>query len=122
MMSFLLVALGGAAGASARYGVSLAATHWLGAGFPWATLIVNVVGGFAIGLLMGLASAQDKTTILLLGTGVLGGFTTFSAFSIETLRLIERNDWTLAGVNVLASVTLSLAACAAGLALARSLS
>lgn len=121
-MSFVLVALGGAVGATARYGVSLAATQWLGAGFPWGTLIVNAIGSFAMGVLVGWASDADKALVLLLGVGVLGGFTTFSAFSIETVRLMERGAWLAAGANVTASVMISLAACAIGLALARGLS
>jgi CrcB protein len=121
MFNFLLVALGGAVGASARYGVSLALPMREG-GWPWATFSVNVSGSLLIGALAGwLASRGDASDPwrLLLGVGVLGGFTTFSAYSLETLRLIERGDWPGAITYALGSVLAGLAAVAIGLAIAR---
>lgn len=112
------MALGGAVGASARYGVGLAAARLFGAGFPWGTLTVNVVGGLAMGLLVG-AFGHDRAKLLLLGTGVLGGFTTFSAFSLEAALMIERGAVATAGLYAAGSVFASVAALAAGLALGR---
>ncbi|MET0183591.1 MAG: fluoride efflux transporter CrcB [Caulobacterales bacterium] len=119
MQSFLLVALGGALGACARYGVSvLIGAH----AFPWATLAINVAGGMAMGVLVGLVNDSGHAARLLLGVGVLGGFTTFSAFSLETVRLAESGQTTAAFGYVLASVILSISACWLGLAIARSAS
>lgn len=115
MMQVLLVATGGAVGAVARYGVGLAALR-LGAGFPWGTLIVNVIGGLAMGLLA--ARTEDPNLRLLLGVGVLGGFTTFSAFSIETVRLMQSQPH-LAALYVASSLVLSIGACWLGLVLGR---
>jgi fluoride exporter len=119
MREFLLVALGGALGASGRFGVNLL-VPWSGAGVPWATLIVNVIGGAAMGALFAFA-AENRPLMLLLGVGVLGGFTTFSAFSIETVRLLQRGDAGTAATYIALSVTLSIAATFAGHALARSI-
>ncbi len=120
MTGFLLVGLGGALGAMARYGAGLAATR-LGAGdFPWATLLVNVAGGLAMGVLAGTLGAEDHSARQLLGVGLLGGFTTFSAFSIETVRLIEGGQADVALGYALASVLLSVSACWIGLLLSRS--
>lgn len=119
MTGFLLVGLGGALGAMARYGAGLAAVR-LGAGdFPWATLFVNVAGGLAMGVLAGTLGAEDQGARQLLGVGVLGGFTTFSAFSIETVRLIEGGQPNVALGYALASVLLAVSACWIGLLLAR---
>ena len=118
MMQVLLVALGGAAGAVARYGVSLGAARWLSAGFPWATLIVNVCGGMAMGLLIARVGPDQESLRLALGVGFLGGFTTFSAFSLETVRLMEHQPG-LAALYVSASLILCVGACWAGLALGR---
>jgi CrcB protein len=114
MMNLLLVAIGGAVGSAARYGVGLAAARILGAAFPWGTLIVNVVGGLAMGLLAARVGPAEENMRLLLGVGVLGGFTTFSAFSLDTLRLMEREPGS-ALFYVLASLILSIGACWAGL-------
>jgi CrcB protein len=103
----LLVALGGAVGSVARYLVSVAALATLGAGFPWGTLAVNILGSAAIGVAAGMGIEGQQR--LLLVTGVLGGFTTFSAFSLETGALFERSPL-LAVLYVVASVTLGLAA------------
>ncbi|THD85208.1 fluoride efflux transporter CrcB [Aliigemmobacter aestuarii] len=114
------VALGGALGASLRHLANVAARHWLGAGFPYGTMIVNVLGSFLMGVLV-VALVQKggtKATPFLM-TGVLGGFTTFSAFSLDAITLWERGQVMAAGAYVLLSVLLSLAAIAAGLIVAR---
>ncbi len=105
--SLLLVAVGGALGSVARHVVSVLGVAWMGMGFPWGTLAVNVVGSAAIGICGALGVSGDAR--LLLVTGVLGGFTTFSAFSLETGMLWERSP-ALAVVYVAASVGLGLAA------------
>ena len=105
------VALGGALGASARYLTGVAAIRLMGPGFPWGTLVVNVVGSFLMGVLVVALAHKDATRLApLLMTGVLGGFTTFSAFSLDTMAMIERGQTTLAGFYVAASVLLSLGA------------
>jgi len=108
------VAIGGALGAVARYLVGLAVA------FPLGTLTVNVLGSLAIGLVWALFAARGLQAWLpLVMTGFLGGFTTFSAFSLDTLRLVEGGRIAAAGGYVLASVLLSLLACAFGLWLAK---
>ena len=91
MLSTLFqVALGGAIGASARYLTSLGAVRFLGAGFPWGTLAVNVIGSFLMGLLVVVLAQRDDTRLApFLLTGLLGGFTTFSAFSLDAMALYE---------------------------------
>ncbi|MBJ7252279.1 MAG: CrcB family protein [Acetobacteraceae bacterium] len=106
-LSLLLVALGGAAGSVLRYVVSHAGLVLFGAGFPWGTLAVNIVGSALIGVFGALGISGEAR--LLLVTGLLGGFTTFSAFSLETGLLWERAPW-LAVVYVTASVLGGLAA------------
>jgi fluoride exporter len=120
MNAFLLVGLGGAIGAMTRFGIG----RLLGASsFPWATLTVNVVGGLLMGLLAGWLVARNgnEPLQLFLGVGVLGGFTTFSAFSLETILLIVRGAPGQAALYVLASVVASVAAVAIGLWLTRDL-
>lgn len=118
MMQVLLVALGGALGSVARYGVGFAAARWLGLGFPWGTLTVNIVGGLAMGLLAARIGPGQEDLRLLLGVGILGGFTTFSAFSLETVRLMEQGP-AQAMLYVLASLILSVGACWLGYSLGR---
>ena len=116
------VALGGALGATLRYLVNVGALRAFGPGFPVATLVVNVAGSFAMGLLaVALLETGANRLAPLLMTGVLGGFTTFSAFSLDTLTLWERGETTLALTYVALSVGLALAALVAGLALGRGL-
>jgi CrcB protein len=115
--NLLLVALGGAAGSVLRYIVSTLSIAWFGAGFPWGTLAVNVAGSALIGLAAGLGLQGEAR--LLLVTGFLGGFTTFSAFSLESAALFEKSPL-LAGAYVLASVGLGLAAFALAWAASRS--
>jgi fluoride exporter len=117
MMQVLLVALGGAVGSVARYSVGLAVARWFGLAFPWGTLTVNIVGSLAIGLLAARFPANESMR-LLLGVGLLGGFTTFSAFSLETVRLIEHQPG-LAMLYVAASLLLGVGACWLGLFLGR---
>lgn len=120
MTRFLIVAAGGALGAVARYGVGRMLPA---AGWPWSTLTVNVVGGLAMGLLTGWLAfrggAGGENIRLFAAVGILGGFTTFSAFSLETALMIERREFALASGYVAASVVLSIAALFLGLMLAR---
>ncbi len=118
MTQILFVALGGALGSLARYGVGLAAARWFGLAFPWGTLAVNVIGGFAMGVLAARTGPNDEALRLLLGVGLLGGFTTFSAFSLETVRLLEQSP-AQGALYVAASLVLSVGACWAGLVLGR---
>lgn len=124
MIHVLLVALGGAIGSAARYGVNVWSARAFGLGFPWGTLTVNVVGGLVMGLLAALfalkAEAPHEAKLFLM-TGALGGFTTFSAFSLDAVALWERGEATTAALYVLSSVGLSIAALIAGLALGRAL-
>jgi CrcB protein len=120
----LLVAAGGALGSVARYLASLAVNRWAGAPFPWGTLFVNIAGSFLIGLamvwVMKAGEARENVRLLLV-TGVMGGFTTFSSFSWETWRLIEDGRVAAAGLNVLLSVAACLLATGAAVLLARQL-
>lgn len=116
MMQFLLVAIGGAIGSAARFGVGIVAARWFGTGFPWGTLAVNALGGFAMGVLAARLASPDENLRLLLGVGVLGGFTTFSAFSLETVRLLQQQPAS-ALFYVLASLILCIGACWFGLML-----
>lgn len=119
MQSLLLVALGGALGACVRYGAGLVAIAFGASGFPWATLFVNLVGGLAMGLLAGWLGQGGAALRLLLGVGVLGGFTTFSAFSLDTVRLVEGGQIASAFAYVLVSVVFSIGACWLGLMITR---
>jgi CrcB protein len=118
MTQVLWVALGGALGTLARYGVSVAAARWLGAGFPWGTLVVNMIGGLAMGMLAARVGPEQTMLRLTLGVGFLGGFTTFSAFSLETVRLMQQQAST-GLVYIAASILLSVGACWVGLWLGR---
>lgn len=114
------IALGGALGSSARWGLAQTFPHSPD-GFPWGTWIANVSGGLLIGVLMAVVTAMAPRRYLrpFVGVGLLGGFTTFSAFALDTLTLFERGDVELAGLYVGASVFLSLAAIAVGVFVAR---
>lgn len=125
MRGILLVALGGAFGAVARHLVNQASARLLGVGFPWGTLLVNASGAFLLGLLLASeprAAWAGPEVRLLFGTGVLGAFTTWSAFSVETVRLAEQVGWAPAAANVAAQLVAGLGAAVAGMALARALS
>jgi CrcB protein len=118
--SLIPVALGGAIGASARYAVNVAATRLVGHGFPWATLAVNIAGSFLMGVLVIWFAHRDLTRLApFLMTGVLGGFTTFSAFSLDAVTLWQRGAVMPAAGYVVVSVVVSLAALVAGMAAAR---
>lgn len=113
MMSVLLVALGGAVGAVARYKLSGLVLHHLPGLFPWPTFTVNILGCLAMGVLAGLAVREEwfpGPVRLLLFTGILGGFTTFSAFGLEAFYLLQRREVALALAYVGGSVVLGLAA------------
>ncbi len=123
MRVILLIAFGSALGGVARYLVSGFMAERVGEAFPWGTLLVNVVGSALIGVLAGLEDAVrvgfPPEARQFLMVGVLGGFTTFSAFSLQTLRLLHTGDWQRAGGNVLLSVCACLVAVALGYRLAR---
>lgn len=109
-------------GTAARYGVGTLALRWWGAGFPYGTLIVNLTGSFLIGLIQQVAwstLAMSETTRLVLTVGVMGGYTTYSSFSYETVRLIEEGSWLQAGANVVITTGVCLGVCTLGLALGR---
>jgi CrcB protein len=120
-MHWLLVFVGGGMGAAARHAINRAGLAVLGPGFPWWTLAVNVSGSFAIGLLAGLFGAMEtgQNARLFVITGFLGGFTTFSAFSLDALTLWERGAPIQAGMYIVGSMVLSLLAAAVGLMLSR---
>jgi CrcB protein len=124
MNAFLLVFAGSGIGGCLRYAMSQLVGRLYAGPFPYATLAVNVLGGLAMGLLIGWLAAKDdgdNHLRLLLATGVLGGFTTFSAFTLETVLLWGRQQQTLALAYVAASIAAAVAALVAGLALGRSL-
>jgi fluoride exporter len=119
MSSYLWVALGGAIGSVARFWCSGMTTRWLGAGFPWGTVLVNVTGCFVIGFFATLTGVDGRWLVSakfreFFMIGVLGGYTTFSAFSLQTLDLVHAGLWFRAGANVLGSVILCLIAVWAG--------
>ena len=118
----LLICLGGAVGTAARYAVGGLAARWLGPDFPYGTLLINVLGSLLVGIIqqIGLSTLLIPETLrLALTIGVMGGFTTYSSFSYETLRLVESGSWVPAVVNVVLTTTLCLVACGLGLALGR---
>ena len=123
MTNLLLVAAGGAIGASLRHLSGIAALRLFGAGFPWGTLFVNVFGSFLMGLFI--AWMVKKTGVsndvrLFMATGILGGFTTFSAFSLDVANMVERGAMSSAFIYIAASVIISLAAVFIGLWFGRS--
>lgn len=124
----LHVAIGGAVGAVLRYQLGRAMTVWLGGPamsiFPWATLAVNALGSLLMGMLAGWLARHgnvgSEQLRLLLGVGLLGGFTTFSAFSLEMVLLIERGQFALAGLYAILSFALGISALLFGLTVMRS--
>lgn len=124
MKLLALAALGGAIGAGGRYLVGIYALRYLGPGFPYGTFIVNILGALIMGLFIHFlavrytGSAELRT---LIAVGILGGFTTFSAFSLEVANMIERGNWSLAVIYSLASVIATVLALFAGLYIARQL-
>ena len=124
MFGYLIVALGSALGGALRHGVNVASARLLGTGWPFGTFTVNVVGSFAMGLIVGyfaLRGHGSQAWLLFLTTGILGGFTTFSAFSLDVAVLFERGRLDLTVVYVLASLTLSVAGLFLALVLVRRL-
>ncbi|MBW8636802.1 fluoride efflux transporter CrcB [Hoeflea sp. WL0058] len=124
MYHFLIVAFGGAVGASLRHLTSLLTLRWFGPGFPWGTLTVNILGSFLMGVFIELLARKmngSNELRLLIATGLMGGFTTFSAFSLDVAIMWERGATLTAAGYVLASVALSILALFAGLALVRGL-
>jgi len=119
MNPLILIMAGGAIGAGARYVVSSAIVRAAGASWPWGTLSVNIIGGFLMGVLVARVAEGGDPVRLLLGVGVLGGFTTFSAFSLESVEMIQRGAWASAFGYAVASVGLSLLALFLGLVIAR---
>ncbi|GAB3149835.1 fluoride efflux transporter CrcB [Microbacterium neimengense] len=114
-LTFLVMAVAGGIGAGARYVVDLAVTALAGARFPWGTLVINVTGSFALGLLTGAVS--DAALLAVIGTGLLGGFTTFSSVAaVSAVMATDRRGWA-AATNTIGTLVLALAAAAAGLAI-----
>lgn len=123
MRAVLIVSLGSAVGGAARFWVSGLVASRVGETFPWGTILINILGSAIIGAL---AAFGDSARVGLsaewrnfLMVGICGGFTTFSSFSLQTLRLVQDGDWLRAGANVLVSVVLCLIAVSAGYSLAR---
>jgi len=127
MTSTVLVFLGAGIGGVLRHGVNVVSPRWFGLGFPTGTMLINIAGSALMGLVAGwlafkMQADWSRHLGLFLTTGILGGFTTFSAFSLDAMLLWERGEAGLAAAYVIGSVVLSLAALCAGLALVRSLS
>jgi CrcB protein len=119
---FALICLGGAFGTGARYLLGGVVARWAGPDFPYGTLLINVLGSFLIGVVqqVGLTSLLIPDTLrLVLAVGVMGGFTTYSSFSYETIRLLEAGSWMAGTLYVVLTTALCLACCAAGLSLGR---
>ncbi len=118
----LLVGLGGAIGSILRFLTALVAAHWFGSEFPYGTLIVNLSGAFVIGLVQqlgGEALLIPDNVRLFLTTGMMGGLTTYSTFSYETVRLMETNAWNQAWINIFVTTTIALSLCFLGMAAGR---
>src|ERR1700716_4670808 len=123
-MGFLIVFLGGGLGAALRHGINFLSARLLGTAFPYATLFENVTGSLAMGLLAGYFAFKgdaSQSWRLFLTTGILGGYTTFSTYSLDAALLYERGELGLAALYVVGSVVLSIAGLFAGLALMRHL-
>ncbi|WP_442896480.1 fluoride efflux transporter CrcB [Bosea sp. CCNWLY174] len=127
MLSTALVFLGAGIGGVLRHGVNIVSLKWLDMSFPYGTMAINIIGSGVMGLVAGFLAFKagegwTQNARLFLATGILGGFTTFSAFSLDAVLLWERGEMMLAAFYVLCSVVLSLMALVAGLALVRGLS
>ncbi len=126
MAMYLLVALGGAIGTTGRYFLSGVAARMIGETFPWGTLFINVTGSFIIGFFAALTGPDGRLFVGSQGrqffmTGICGGYTTFSSFSLQTLNLMNDGEWFRAGANVGLSMILCLIAVWAGASLANSI-
>lgn len=122
MSNIFLVMTGGAIGAALRYLLGQASLRLVGPGWPWGTFGANILGGFAMGLLaawLAARAAGSEPIRLFVAVGVLGGFTTFSSFSLETMLMIERGQWASAMLYVVISVVASISALALGLSMMR---
>lgn len=123
-MEYLWVGIGGFLGANARFAMTRLVADRLGSGYPWGTFLVNLVGAFLIGILLTVLTDRavpDPFWRLILAVGFLGGYTTFSSYTFEAVALARDGEWATAGIYVLGSNVLGLAACAVGIALARAL-
>ena len=123
-MSYLYVFLGGGLGAAARYGLNIGVPRVMGNGCPWHTLMINISGCFVMGLVTAWLASRPNVAPewrLFLTTGILGGYTTFSAFSLDFAQLLERGDASAGFAYAAASVLLSILACFAGLFLVRAI-
>lgn len=121
-MGYIIVFVGAGIGGALRHAVNVAAVRLFGYGFPLGTIIVNVLGSFLMGLLAGYFAYRtglSQQVRLFLTTGILGGFTTFSAFSLDTALLIERHSYRMAGSYMVTSVAASVGALFIGLAIFR---
>jgi CrcB protein len=121
---YAFVAIGGACGASLRFYISQLVLNWLGKGFPFATLMVNITGSFVMGLLYQLIEHEILTISVhrtLIGIGFLGAFTTFSTFSLDSLLLLQQGDVLKAGINILLNVCLCIGAAGLGMYLVTTL-
>ncbi len=121
-MGYLIVFFGGGLGATLRHGMNILAARLFGTAFPYGTLIINILGSLVMGLVVeyfALKSGLPQRWRLFLTTGILGGFTTFSAFSLEAALLYERGELAAAAIYVVASVTLAIGALFLGLAIIR---
>ncbi len=123
LMSYLIVFVGGGIGAALRHATNRGALVLLGASFPFGTFIVNIIGSFLMGVLAVALLARgegDQTVRLFLATGILGGFTTFSAFTLEAALMWEKAEWLSLSFYIFGSVVLSIAALFLGMFAARS--
>lgn len=121
-MGFLIVFLGGGLGAALRHGVNLTSAWLMGTAFPYQTVFENITGSTAMGVLVGYFAFRGGISQhwqLFFTTGILGGYTTFSAFSLDTILLAERGQLGVAALNIVVSVVLSVGGLYAGLALVR---
>jgi CrcB protein len=118
----LLIAVGGGIGSAVRYLASVLAARWFGSEFPYGTLIVNLTGAFIIGLVQELGTEAlllPDSTRLFITTGMMGGLTTYSTFSYETVRLMEANAWHQAWINIIVTTVICLSLCFIGIAVGR---
>lgn len=121
-MRLVLICLGGAIGTGLRYAISGMMVQWFGPAFPFGTLAANVLGSFIVGVIQEVGTTTlliPAPTRLFLSVGVMGGLTTYSTFSYETVRLMESDAWHQAWINVIVTSTLCLTSCFLGIALGR---
>ena len=124
MMNYVLVFIGGGLGSTLRHTINMASARTLGTAFPWGTFLINITGSTVMGLIAGYLAFKGQASQpwrLFLMTGILGGYTTFSAFSLDTILLYQRGELGLAALYVILSVALSVGGLLAGLTLVRHL-